>query len=452
MDVLLLLSWVFYYFININGFVPIVAIIGYVIFKRNKKYTDIVLMGILLLFFFMADFYPIFLIPIAISLIFLIRKTGLKQTLIVLLFSSFLYYFFFFATYGAAYTFMSKSFIFHNYLINSLITFSDTSANAIVCIIYIFFILLFLNLNQKGKEAGKTLSIAFLILLIGAFASNAYVNDLNSNLISNITNPDISSPKTSRIIILAVDGGRYDKMLEADTPNIDMLTYEGVLFDSAETIYRTKTEPAFSSLLSGAIPKIHGVKNNLYVGGLKIDALPDFIDTGMYGTVHFKDIAKPDWNVKTVSNLEHYYDFDEELMKLVMMDLKEDRFELYIIDFSFVDLVGHTWGSDSIEYLKAWEKTDILFGMILDQLDESGLRNGTTIIIMADHGQSGMDHGFAIMESEKHIPLIFSGKGIGSNVIDEKVNILDLNPTISYLLGKRYTENVQGRVLLDVLE
>ena len=55
-------------------------------------------------------------------------------------------------------------------------------------------------------------------------------------------------------------------------------------------------------------------------------------------------------------------------------------------------------------------------------------------------------------KSEKYVPLIFYGEGIKHKVIDYIPSIMDLNLTISYILGLKYCKSAKGRVLSDIFD
>ena len=74
--------------------------------------------------------------------------------------------------------------------------------------------------------------------------------------------------------------------------------------------------------------------------------------------------------------------------------------------------------------------------------------NETTVILMADHGQGrGIGAHGHLSEGERFVPFAMWGSRITKKqVIEEPASILDLAPTISYLLGVEPPKGSTGRV------
>jgi arylsulfatase A-like enzyme len=85
----------------------------------------------------------------------------------------------------------------------------------------------------------------------------------------------------------------------------------------------------------------------------------------------------------------------------------------------------------------------------------------TLFIITSDHGQGLTDHpalfagqhGFVLYESNVIVPLIFYHhlQGIGGREVNEKVQLLDLAPTILDLLGMAIPEQMEGLSLKTLI-
>jgi len=74
------------------------------------------------------------------------------------------------------------------------------------------------------------------------------------------------TPQTSNIVLITADTLRADKLgaygnREIETPNLDRLASEGVVFDHASTAVPL-TLPAHASILTGTYPLYHGVRDN----------------------------------------------------------------------------------------------------------------------------------------------------------------------------------------------
>ncbi len=97
---------------------------------------------------------------------------------------------------------------------------------------------------------------------------------------------------------------------------------------------------------------------------------------------------------------------------------------------------------------------DDSIGKLLDSLG-SRLKN-TIIIITADHGEAFGEHNSlghcTLFEELVHVPLIMVGPGIkAATIVNEPVNLLDLAPTITDLVGIDSIKGFRGRSLLPVV-
>ena len=107
-------------------------------------------------------------------------------------------------------------------------------------------------------------------------------------------------------------------------------------------------------------------------------------------------------------------------------------------------------------YYTSVEYMDKNVGMVLDELDASGLGEQTLVVYLSDQGYLLNEH----RRFEKHTmwaesikaPLVFSGKGLsGGTVSEEVVELVDLVPTLCEALGVGTFEGLQGESLLPLL-
>lgn len=101
------------------------------------------------------------------------------------------------------------------------------------------------------------------------------------------------------------------------------------------------------------------------------------------------------------------------------------------------------------------ELADSYCGMVLDALDDLGIRDETIVIWTVDHGEQLWEHElfvkFNMYEGSVHVPLMIDVPGTSPGVRDELVEHVDLFPTICDLVGARCPRTVQGESLLPLL-
>ncbi len=81
-----------------------------------------------------------------------------------------------------------------------------------------------------------------------------------------------------RFITIVIDGCRFDRLLEADTPFIDRMRREGVDYVDTSTVYPARTVTGFSSMFTGAPPRVHGMSSNFVPSlGVKCESIFDAV-------------------------------------------------------------------------------------------------------------------------------------------------------------------------------
>ncbi len=84
---------------------------------------------------------------------------------------------------------------------------------------------------------------------------------------------------------------------------------------------------------------------------------------------------------------------------------------------------------------------------------DRGYLRDAAVILMADHGQGrGIGAHGHLSEGERFVPFAMWGSGISEGPVESPRSILDLAPTISYLLGVEPPGGSTGRVLTEALD
>ena len=132
---------------------------------------------------------------------------------------------------------------------------------------------------------------------------------------------------------------------------------------------------------------------------------------------------------------------------------KKDGHRLFIADISEADFLGHAYGSESHQYLEALKRTDKRIEQFFEYLEANNFLNDTVVIVCSDHGIIRVDHSYLLFKAERFVPFIITGKRIKpDNPLRFKASIMDIAPTISYLLGISYPDSSKGRVFTEAVE
>jgi iduronate 2-sulfatase len=98
---------------------------------------------------------------------------------------------------------------------------------------------------------------------------------------------------------------------------------------------------------------------------------------------------------------------------------------------------------------------DEQLGRVLDELDRLGLRDSTAIMFTTDHGYHLGEHGFwqkaNLHEEVVRVPLIVSAPGIKPGRTSSLVELVDLYPTWTDLLGLPTPKGLHGKNLTPLL-
>lgn len=295
------------------------------------------------------------------------------------------------------------------------------------------------------------------------------------------------SPSDLNLLIITLDTTRADRLgaygyPSAQTPHLDRLAREGVLFEQA-TASAPMTLPAHSSLFTGRFPPAHGVRDN---GGFYLEpeqlTLAEVlrerhIRTGAFVAAYVLD-AK--WGVN--QGFETYFDnFDlSKYRGISLAAIQRPAGEVADEAITWLDSVRgarffgwlhfydpHTPYEAPDPYRGRFPRhpydaeiayTDAQVGRVLAWLEDHDLLDRTVVAVIGDHGESLGDHGeethgFFIYNSVVRVPFIVRapyGRTHGRRVADP-VRGVDLMPTMLDLLGIGLPGSIEGRSLVPLM-
>ena len=257
-----------------------------------------------------------------------------------------------------------------------------------------------------------------------------------------------------RVILIVIDGCRLDRFGEARTPFLDRMAAEGVVAADMRTVYPARTVTAFTSMLTGATPRVHGMRSNFVPSlGAKCDSIfAALARRGMRGRLagiaHLVDSFGEE-TVQTVTAVTPNEEIDDALVARAREVLVHDDPELLVLQTLSVDQTGHARGSYYPEYLERIEATDRLIEDFLGWCDDEGYLDGATVMVTSDHGQGrGIGGHGHLTEPEKRVPFMAWGEGVPRGVrIEETRSLVDVAPTLAYYLGTPPPEQSVGQVL-----
>jgi predicted AlkP superfamily pyrophosphatase or phosphodiesterase len=215
------------------------------------------------------------------------------------------------------------------------------------------------------------------------------------------------------LILVSIDGFRWDYMDLYPTPNIDRIAATGSRAERLLPVFPTLTFPNHYSIATGLYPANHGLVANDFPG----PARDSWYSLKNRETV--KDPAfyagEPIWVTAETQGMvaasfywvgteapvmgvspTHWRSYDkgipgEDRVDQVlawMAEPVESRPHLYTLYFERVDDYSHWYGPNSAESINAIKDVDAYIGRLLDGLQRLPHANRINIILVSDHGQS----------------------------------------------------------------
>lgn len=279
---------------------------------------------------------------------------------------------------------------------------------------------------------------------------------------------------SSRVVLVVVDGLRYDASLEM--PFLNELRRRGADF-IAETSQPSLSYPGWATLGTGAGPEASGVTTNWHAGPILVDSVlatvrraggrTAIVGAGGWGRLYAGavDVGRYSYDPTTespggdrvVPGPRGSWDrvgvarVDEGLAREAASLLAADAPDLLILHFLGPDEAAHAHGAASPEYRQSIAHADDLLRQVATGLDLAS----TTLVVTSDHGQTDRG-GHGGWEPEvTRTPLVLAGRGIARprqpGRAPVQVDQRDVAPTLAVLLGTALPAQSEGEPLFQAL-
>lgn len=254
---------------------------------------------------------------------------------------------------------------------------------------------------------------------------------------------DQGQPERPTLLLISLDGFRWDFMELAETPSLDRLAASGVRAERLIPIFPTKTFPNHFTIVTGLYPEHHGiVANNFYdptfdasfiLADPKTHAQapwwegePIWVTAEKQGRAaatyfwpgseaEFEGIRPTYWKP-----YDHGAPYDERIDQvLAWLDSEEQvRPDFVALYLDLVDTVTHSNDPDSSPRVaEAIRTVDAVLGRLLDGLTASGQEGRVNLLVVSDHGMASTSSGRVIF--------------LDDYLDTDKVRIVDWDPVLS---------------------
>lgn len=216
------------------------------------------------------------------------------------------------------------------------------------------------------------------------------------------------------VIILSMDGFRWDYTLDAYTPTLDSLRKVGS-YSQMMPIYPSNTFPSHYSMATGLHPNNHGITNNTFFNSelgrtMSVFNAEDCNSEGFWG-------GEPIWNTVElqggVANIfmwpgseypingrqatvwtkyDHHQDYFEKADRVIeaMSKSEEETPDLVMWYMPDPDEVGHHAGPDSAERIARVEYIDSVLRYFFGKMRQTPHFDKINFIVTSDHGMAAL--------------------------------------------------------------
>jgi predicted AlkP superfamily pyrophosphatase or phosphodiesterase len=285
---------------------------------------------------------------------------------------------------------------------------------------------------------------------------------------------DIKNP----VILISLDGFRYDYIEKYNTKHLKALARDGVRAEKMQPSYPSKTFPNHITLVTGKYPSNHGLVHNRFYD----EQLDDVYSMGKAKQQPLWLWGKPLWilaeqnNVRSAtyfwpesdSKIEgilpsYYYPYNkstpyqdriDEIMR--WLKLPENQRPRFITGyFSLVDSIGHEFGPDSQEVRVAVNKLDGYIGQLKQRISTE-LSFPVNLVIVSDHGMVAINKkskidwaqlnkfsNYKVVNGSTQL-MLYANKGVNNNTIVYDAKLLAKQSQGRYLIYTK--ENIPARL------
>jgi len=256
----------------------------------------------------------------------------------------------------------------------------------------------------------------YIVLGIAMFFTGMTLNSCNKRIVStssSVTKTNSEAAlETPYLILISLDGFRWDYVEKYHPPNLSSFIKNGVKAASLIPSFPTKTFPNHYTIATGLYPDHHGIIGNIFYD-YKKDTLFNKRNSGMAEDGSFYGgtpiwVAANNANIVTASYFfvgteadiqgvrpTYYYKFDNSVKNeervnqaINWLNLNEkSRPHLITLYFGDLDKVGHRYGTNDEEKLKtALIELDKNLSDLFEGVSKTGLP--VNVIIVSDHGMA----------------------------------------------------------------
>ena len=318
------------------------------------------------------------------------------------------------------------------------------------------------QMSLARRHSRRMRRIGAPVALFGTLAFTSACSGVQKglSLIPDIFRDTPDGLVTDHVVLVSIDGLRPDAIETFGATTLQRLMKEGSYTLKAKTIMPSKTLPSHTSMLTGEDVDEHGITWNTNKmgahGHVEVPTIFDVAHKEGFHTAAFFSKTKFE-HLQREGTLDYTqapntgripYFGDKWSLSRTMGDveryLKANDPNLLFVHIGEPDFAGHSSGWMSKKYGQAVRQADAAIARLIAASDEAYGKGEWTLIVTADHGGHGRNHGSSDPR-DVTIPWISWGKGVMAGTeLAGPVRTFDTASSVLFLLGLKEPSDWAG--------
>ncbi|MEU0860397.1 alkaline phosphatase family protein [Streptomyces griseofuscus] len=251
-------------------------------------------------------------------------------------------------------------------------------------------------------------------------------------------------PRTPKVLVIGLDGALLGRIEDADAPHLAALTAAGLTAPSLiEPGAPTLSGPGWATILTGARPAKHRVRDNSFTGNA-FARYPDFLtrlasaerDLDTCAITSWAPLAEKVFSARVGTRVATPdAEYDAGTTDRAVAELRHGNPDALFVQLDAIDDAGHRHGAASPRYLEAIHGADAQVGRMVAAVRARPADEDWLVLVTADHGHTdtGGHGGPSLPERETF--LIAVGDGLAPGSVRTDVRMPDVAATALAHLG-----------------
>ncbi|MEW2618767.1 alkaline phosphatase family protein [Streptomyces sp. NPDC048106] len=204
-------------------------------------------------------------------------------------------------------------------------------------------------------------------------------------------------PRTSKVLVIGLDGALLDRVKDADAPHLDALMAAGLTAASGiEPHAPTLSGPGWATILTGVWPDKHKVRDNSFTGN-EFARYPDFLSRAASAVPGLDTCAISSWAPLAEKLFSARVgtrvatpgaEYDAGTASRVIERLRDGHPDALFAQLDGIDDAGHRHGAASQRYLDAIHDADAQVGRMVAAVRARPADEDWLVMVTADHGHT----------------------------------------------------------------